>query len=358
MRSTNGTNARFGGVVQCKAVWTCPVCAARIANVRREELEAAVLAWHGLDDANRVYLLTLTFPHEAGADLALMLGQFARALGMFKRSKIYDRVMSKERRQGSVRSLESTIGEHGWHPHTHDLVFAKAGLFAGHRIDERGRILHADIDRLKGKWALCLVKHGLCDARKISDVLEHGLDVRGGDYAAEYIAKFGREQRWGLSREATMHVAKTGSDNKGAHPFQLLEWAEAGDGRAHEQFREYAAAFRGKRMLAWSRGLRALLLGADEIDDADLDEKLPDEECIGTVTREQLSMLIARRSMQAFLVYVATCCSKETGQDDIEEWFARERTLDRKGQGTIKQKLNRVGGFAYADAELESSSSQ
>ena len=58
----------------------------------------------------------------------------------------------------------------------------------------------------------------------MNDVLEHGLDIRGGQYAAEYIAKFGKEQKWGLSREVTMHAAKTGSDNKGAHPFQLLAW--------------------------------------------------------------------------------------------------------------------------------------
>ncbi|KVM96719.1 hypothetical protein [Burkholderia diffusa] len=46
-----------------------------------------------------------------------------------------------------------------------------------------------------------------------------------------------------------MDAAKTGGSQKGAHPFQLLEWAVGGDGRAVAQFRENVEAFTERRTL-------------------------------------------------------------------------------------------------------------
>lgn len=357
-RNKDGTNARFGGLVTCSSVWVCPICANKISNKRQRELQKALLEWHKRNTENRCYLLTLTFPHEKGMVLVELLALFAKALAKFKACKTFRRIMGKDRRAGSVRSLEVTVGEHGWHPHTHDLVFALPGMFQDAKeID--GVQLHPDIDRLKAAWFDALFKAGLCEQRQLADVLMHGLDVRGGQYAADYVAKFGREQKWGLSREVTMHVAKTGSDAKGAHPFQLLEWADKGDALAADQFREYAAALDGKRMLSWSPGLKKMLLDVeDNSDEEAAQEDLGEEEMIGIINASQLSILTSRKLFPAFLIFIAKYCFEPTtGQSDIDEWFEQERGRERTASGVIRTPSDPAGwavrGNYFSDAERE-----
>ena len=202
---------------------------------------------------------------------------------------------------------------------------------------------------------MSLRKAGLCEQNQMSDVLQHGLDVRGGQFAAEYIAKFGRDQKWGLSREVTMHAAKTGSDNKGAHPFQLLAWADAGDGQAVEQFREYALAFEGKRMLSWSRGLKKLLTGADETtDDEAADREMLDEDMVGRIDGEALSVIQSRRLLDHFLEFVANNCGDpDTAQAQIDEYLKLAREIIPRGaRGTVKRKMF-CAGFEYVDMETQ-----
>ena len=91
------------------------------AGQRRKELDLAVTAWvkHG----GRVELLTLTFPHEADMPLAELMPKFAKALQSFKNSKRYKAITKTAGRAGNIRSLETTWGANGWHPHVHELVF-------------------------------------------------------------------------------------------------------------------------------------------------------------------------------------------------------------------------------------------
>lgn len=81
-------------------------------------------------------------------------------------------------------------------------------------------------------------------------MLAHALNVRGGNQAAEYIAKYGRDERWGQSSEMTRHYAKQGAAGERdglLHftPFQLLIWAGSGDEWATRKFIEYARAIEG-----------------------------------------------------------------------------------------------------------------
>lgn len=351
-RTTTGDSARMHGVTTCKSVWTCPTCSARICAVRQAELSEGMTNWIG--QGGYTWLMTLTTPHEKDQPLAELLPALSKATTHFKNSKTYKRILGKGVRKGTVSSLEVTLGEKsGWHPHRHDLVFAAPDAFGEVTEGEKGRLSSRLIEELKQQWYESLRKAGLCERDEMSDVLAHGLDVRGGQYAAEYIAKFGKEQKWGLSREVTMHAAKVGSDNKGAHPFQLLAWAEEGDGLAVEQFREYAAAFEGKRMLTWSRGLKKELTGLDETtDEQAADQVLPEESVAGKIDAEALSVLHARRLLPNFLAYVAAYCSEpETAQAVIDAYindFAR--ALPKVARGDVKRKLWQRG-FMHVDAE-------
>jgi hypothetical protein len=351
-RQTSGESARMHGVTTCKSVWCCPICSAKICAVRQVELTDGMKYWIG--QGGYVWLMTLTFPHELEQKIAEMLPAFTRAKASFKNSKTYKRILAKGVRKGSVSSLEVTVGEHGWHPHQHDLVFATPDAFGEVKEVGAGRLASRVIDELKAAWYMALRQAGLCEQHQMTDVLEHGLDVRGGQYASEYIAKFGKEQKWGLSREVTMHAAKTGSDNKGAHPFQLLAWAEGGDGQAVEQFREYSEAFEGKRMLSWSRGLKKELTGKDETSDEEAaDQAMPTEENIGRIDSAALSVLQSRKLMANFLAFVAQyCIDIDTAQGDIDEYMEWARSTRRNARGEVKIKMW-SRGFMHVDREKE-----
>lgn len=264
-RSSNGENARFGNLITCGSVWACPVCSAKITEARRAELQSAVASWARL--GGKVVLLTLTFPHHDYDELQPLLDKFGKALQIFKNSRSYKntfgtpKMPGRYKRAGSVRSLEVTHGENGWHPHTHDLVFVERdGL-----VDDK-----QTIDELKGAWVKALLKAGIGSTGEITDMFTHGLDIRGGDYAAEYIAKYGREavnsDGWSVSHEVTKNHSKAGTIGGHATPFQLLEWAMNGDGESGQLFKEFVHCFDGKRMNYWSPGLRKLL-AIDEIED-------------------------------------------------------------------------------------------
>jgi hypothetical protein len=352
-RTVNGDSARMHGVTTCKSVWTCPTCSARICAVRQAELSEGMRYW--VDQGGYVFLMTLTFPHDRGEALGQLLPAFAKATTHFKNSKTYKRILAKGIRKGSVSSLEVTLGERsGWHPHRHDLVFCTPDAFGEVSEGDGGRLMSRLIDELKQQWYESLRKAGLCERHEMSDVLAHGLDIRGGQYAAEYIAKFGREQKWGLSREVTMHAAKVGTDNKGAHPFQLLAWADEGDQLAVDQFREYAQAFEGKRMLTWTKGLKKELTGKDETSDEEAaDQVLPEEAVAGTINAEALSVLQSRRLLANFLAFVAHhCVDPETAQGDIDAYLEYARTLPKVAQGTVKKKMWQRG-FMHVDGEQQ-----
>lgn len=351
-RQNDGESSRMHGVTTCKSVWACPVCSAKICAVRQSELSTGMKNW--VEQGGYVFLMTLTFPHEREMRLTETLPKFTKAKAYFKNCKTYKRILSKGQRKGSVTSLEVTLGEaNGWHPHQHDLVFCKPETFGKINEAQGGKLTSSEIDELKGAWYVALLRVGLCEQHQVNDVLAHGLDVRGGQYAAEYIAKFGKDQKWGLSREVTMHAAKVGSDNKGAHPFQLLAWAANGDGQAQAQFREYVEAFEGKRMLSWSRGLKKELTGLDDTTDEEAaEQKMPEESLIGSINSEDLSVLQSRKLLANFLAYVATYCDRaDDAQAEIDEYITWARSLGRAGQGVVKTKMW-SRGFMFSDKEV------
>lgn len=347
-RSDEGS--RLSGLNTCGSVWSCPVCSAKICEARRRELSLALTGWVG--QGGRVALLTLTFPHERDHRLADLMERFGKALQSFKNSRTFKRVSKDSGRAGSIRSLEATVGTNGWHPHTHELLFLDREL------------LPSEIDELKKTWVNILLKKGLGDASKITWMMERALDLRGGEYAAEYIAKFGHDSAWGMSSEVTKPHAKLGSVEQGgdwhATPFQLLTWAEerddAGDWTegaaiAAAQFREFSDVFKGKLMLSWSRGLRARLeLAADELPDdvlAAADEPLPDEKEVGRVTPEQYSVLLKTNHLGKFLAYVRDCCfDPDTGQQDIDDYIEALATLPPSHGSTFRQKNHFGPGYS------------
>lgn len=273
-RSPDRSNARFSNLQTCGSVWHCPICAPKVAAVRRDEMNEALQAWK--QRGGEVYFLTYTMQHDAagyGLDCAAALKMLAAALSRFKASRAYRAAVESAGAVGAIRALEPTFGEmNGWHVHTHELLFAKPGQLTNLR-------------RLVKSWARTLIKRGMAGLkpgdigrdkrRKLRALLLRSLTVQPGNYAADYVAKFGREPEndrgaWGLASEMTRAHMKRGhgAGTDGvpqrcdhATPWGLLNDALDGDVRSGALFREYAQAFHGRRQLYWSPKLRALFFG-------------------------------------------------------------------------------------------------
>jgi hypothetical protein len=331
-RRLDGAKARLGKVKTCGSVWACPVCASKVAEVRRRELTYAMVQHQA--QGGHAYLLTFTFPHYFGQALTDLMAPFDKARQAFQNAKGWKKVMGKEGtagRVGGVTSLEVTYGaSNGWHPHLHMLVFCKPGAFGEGEADEQGRLSSNAIDYFRGEWVRHLEKRGLVDGSNRSWAAQYALDVRGGQKAAEYIAKWGHEERWGMSSELTSSHAKTGKrDTWGTSdhytPFQLLELSTEGDGHATCAFREFVEAFDGKRMLTWSPGLKDHFGIADMSDEdaaAEPELALQDEQQVGAITQDQLSHLIAWGKQGEFLAFVAEHGHLPDGQQLIDDWIA------------------------------------
>jgi len=300
-RRADLSGARLTGVTTCGMVRTCKVCAGRVAEKRREELEAGIVAH--CQAGGHVYLLTLTAPHDRALSLREFRRLLAKALKRFKNSKTYKRIRAQYGHIGSVRSLELKWGAaNGWHLHTHDLYFAQPGLEAAR-------------DDLTCAWVSALIAVGLGDQSKLTWMMEHALDLRGGEAAHDYVTKFGHDAKWGLSSEITRSHAKVGmrgtltQSGESLTMFEVLAWAGQGDAEACRLFREYAEAMDDARMLYWSPGLKAKVGVGDDRDDAEIaaDETPAREETnVAQLSDEELALVLSRNALGELLWFVCT----------------------------------------------------
>lgn len=330
-RATDGSKARFCGLTTCGSGWTCPVCAVRIGEVRRKELSSAMV--QHVAAGGRVNLITMTFPHEFDHPLAELMEKFDKARQKFKNSRAYRAVLNKKEGAagclGCVSSLEITHGKHGWHPHLHMLSFTSRSI-----TDD-------EIESLKKAWVNCLIKCGLGDNTKLTEMMEHALDVRGGEDADAYIAKYGREEKWGITSELTRTHSKVGMGDESMTPFGLLVAHKNGDESAGEKFKEFANVFLGRRLITWSEGLRAQF-AIDETDDQQAAETsdIPEEQYVGQLDTDQWKLVLNRNAQVELLHYVAACChNPATAQEDLNDFVECLKNAPQRTRGWFYDRL-------------------
>lgn len=245
-RSIEHGKAFYSGLQVCASVWACPVCAAKISERRRAELVTSVALAKSM--GMHVKLLTLTVPHGLGDDLPTLLVQIRNAWRRTTTGRAGKDFRKLLGIKGTIRALEVTHGQNGFHPHLHVLLFLEQ--------DATNNCIQGLFTPI---WQDACVKAGL---PRPSDA--HGCRVDDGSKAAAYASK------WGLESEMTKSHTKQGR-NGSRTPWDflraVLERSEGWQQSAH-LFRTYAAAFKGQRQLYWSNGLRALLaLGEEETDE-------------------------------------------------------------------------------------------
>ncbi|MBI6945257.1 protein rep [Pseudomonas putida] len=268
--SCEHNSAFFSGLMNCGSVWSCPVCAAKVQERRREEIAKAI-AWTYAEKLQPV-MVTLTFPHYAWQKLAELVEQQADALHRLRAGAPWKRFKESVGYQGLIRSLELTLGLNGWHPHTHELWLVASWV---------------DAEAMKAKvlerWKNCCARAGLLDlanAEQVAAFEAHAVDVKGWCDASDYLAKQDDSRHWGADRELAKGSTKVGRA-KGKHPFGLLAAASVGDKQAGAKYIEYASVMKGKRQLYWSSGLKTRVGLVDRTDEELAEEERDSAEMLG-----------------------------------------------------------------------------
>ena len=242
MISKEHGKAFYSGLQHCGSIWNCPNCAAKISERRREELKQAITVAESF--GWRPMLLTLTFPHGLGDDVNEITDKMIKAWDKCGGTRAGRAVKEAIGLEGTIRAIEPTYGENGFHPHLHIILFVSSNMTT--------QSVQAGYSPL---WQQACVKVGL---PMPSDA--HGCRVDGNTRAAEYVSK------WGLESELVKGHTKRAK--KGMTPWDMLRaYLYDDDKQAGDLFKVYAAAFKNRRQLVWSKGLKKKLLIVDLSDE-------------------------------------------------------------------------------------------
>lgn len=247
-----GDVSGLSGLETCGSVWSCPVCAAKVAARRSEEIREAVEAWEG--QGGQAALLTLTMRHHRGHGLVGLWDALAYAWGAVTSGRAWVDWRERAGIVGWVRVVEVTYGRNGWHVHVHALLLLGGGVDAGTVAALRASLVE--------RWARALARRG-------HEAWDVGQDLRlvDGPTASRDLSRYVTKGDVGLE----LVGAQTKDAGETAPVWELLaRVADDGDADALDLWHEWEAASRGRRQIAWSVGLRDRLGLGDESSDEDI----------------------------------------------------------------------------------------
>ena len=240
--------AKYHNLQYCGSVWVCPDCSYKISQERKKELADAMKGCR--DKGLHVAMLTLTVPHYLGDDLKTLLKKMSKAkhsLWTNRNSREY--FADQFPMVGHITATEVKYSDNnGFHPHFHILCILDKQYAA-----EDLQIIESELYEL---WAEKCMKSGLGKPNR-----RNGLDLKMGsnneDVLADYISK------WGMAEEMTQAHLKVGKKNmQSLTMWEVLELAQIEASTKDKYsyiFKTYASAFKGRRQLFWSKGLKELL---------------------------------------------------------------------------------------------------
>lgn len=244
--SESGPRAGFAGLSTCGSIWLCPVCAAKIAARRAEELSTVLE--NVRDTGYQLAMVTLTVRHSSKDSLKDVWSAVGRGWHRVTGGKAWLADKKHYDIPGWVKAVEVTHGRNGWHVHVHTVIaykdIPKAATALGQRI--------------YGRW-----ESGLKETKKhkgFTALPGYGIDVQvseGGDLGnlGKYLSKLGADLR-GLSREMTQGGQKQ-ARSKNRTPFQigrdLIDTESSRDGAIWDEWQTIAP---GHRAITWAKGFR------------------------------------------------------------------------------------------------------
>ena len=315
--------AHYCNLTSCGSVWSCPVCAERIQEVRRQEIHQSV-EWAKANGLQPV-MVTLTTPHYEHQTCDELLKGLSKAHKNLVSGKRWVNFKKKIGFEGMIRSLETLYGDSGWHSHFHVLWFVSADT----DLDDITKYV---LDR----WERACDKQGLIPRGKLRAFRKHSVKVQVARNSGEYLAKQDSEEylvKWGVDKEIAKGLAKRSSTGL-LHPFELAAaWGEHGIARAGELFMEYISAFKGKAQIFWSRGLKDKS-GVNDVSDQEASEKESEEaEKVLSMENHAWGIVKTKNMRSQLLDFVETL-----GVRTVEDWLRENRVnsvlsynLPRKG---------------------------
>lgn len=307
-QSQDSGSCFYSGLSICGSVWACPVCAAKIQERRRVEI-AQAMEW-AYSNGRTCLMLTLTMPHYRHQTCKELIDKQSKALACFRTSGEWSRKMKSFGFEGLIRSLEITHGGNGWHPHTHEIW-----------------ILDSDFDRseftslVKKRWEIACKKYGLIPHGKLKAFRDRSVDIHFDASSSDYLAKQddAGNLSWGADREIAKSMSKK---SKGAHPFQLLDAFSRGDAFRGGLFLEYANAFKGKRQIFWSKGLKDKVGINEKTDQQVAEEKEENAYLLSTLSSYAWDVVL-ENDARAEVLEIA----EQEGEKGLDVWF-RKRGVD------------------------------
>jgi hypothetical protein len=245
--------AHYSGVATCGSIHSCPLCMPKIRNARAVEIATGAAAWDRR--GNSVYMLTLTMPHDMGMRLRHLQPVIADGFRSLISGRPWLRLRDQLGIRGTIRSMEVTYGDNGWHPHLHVLVFIDGDL------DASG--LATFYAYMRERWARWIVKAGY----RVPHA-QYGVDIGRCTSAKEaglYVAK--TQEGRSVGNELARGDMKQGREG-GRAPLEILDdFRWTGDKADLALWHEYEKAMHGRQAITWSKGLRQLLLAETELGD-------------------------------------------------------------------------------------------
>lgn len=269
--------AHWSGIERCASIWACPVCSAVIRAERANDIQSAVEKWQ--EEDNHLVFVTLTMRHRKTDKLDVTLNAALKAWQRICQGKAWEKFKARFGVQGYVRAVEITMGQNGWHPHIHALLFTDRPMTKA----DQDALTSALFDR----WITYVTKFGGGMPTKI-----RGIDVRpatkDGKVIAQYLGKL-QEQKTpppdqGIGKEMARFDFKTGRGTS-VTPFELLdvpndEEHSESSSNAYRLWNEYVKATKGRRAITWSKGLRDLVALEDEKTDEEILEESEQDDLI------------------------------------------------------------------------------
>ena len=379
IENRDGTrSAAYGGLKTCGSVWCCPVCAAKIATRRADDLATVMRAVDELGGS--AFLLTLTMRHDRGDRLGLTSEQRSRRNRLEERladvqvaeangwdvdehraeadaieldslkaqegcwdvlSYAWQSVTSGSSWQedcerfggllGWARAVEVTDGDNGWHVHLHVLLCFREQVSADLARAALG-------PRIFGRWSRALERKGFSASE------EHGWDLRraqlGDGDLADYFTK--------MAHEVTGGHRKEGRARGGRTPMQLLADAvETYEESALARWWEWEAASDGRRQLTWSTGSRDLrvLAGLErEVTDEEVAEAAQDADIRLTLPWDSWAQISKLRA-EVVLLDIA----ERRGLERVRSWLEEHRLEASRGRlsasGTLRASPQRRSAY-------------
>ena len=310
LRVSDG-HAGFAGLVSCGSVWVCPVCSSKIMARRSLEIGAAVASAHSEDLP--VAFCTLTMRHSKGDRLDKLWGGLAKGWRRATSGKHWQAQKVEAGHVGHVRVVEATHGRNGWHVHVHALLFA-------HGFAQSGG-LDALMVPMWERWSAGLQSQGLRAPLPVGSEWH----VVGGDLSGtalgDYLAK-GAGASGAIGAELTQTQSKVARSVHSTSP----HWTLLTDGLMNGEvgpaklWREWEKASKGRRQIAWSRGLRERLgLVLDEKSDEDVaaEELGSNDDTVVWITRPGWWFLVN----EPHLIGQVLSAAESMSQGDLSAWL-------------------------------------